>query len=118
MSDAERNVPRASYADPDRELQLLAREFGRKLGKAMAEKGMSHADLALMVWGAIPVPRDDGGSDDSDRISDYVRGDVLPGPANLQALFDALGTTVEELAPELLSVALRWDDPLNEPPRR
>lgn len=87
--------------------------FARRLHRAMLEKKLSQSDLARKVWGTIPNKAGYEVARNRDRISVYLRGETKPDQKNLQTIADALGMTVEDLAPEsLVSPADRENPPL------
>lgn len=73
--------------------------FGRKLEKAIADKGWNQAELARVatrfLHGAAKFRRDS--------ISLYVRGMQFPGPARLRALCRALDIEEHDLVDETLA---------------
>lgn len=75
--------------------------FARKLHDLMTTRGMSQSDLARAIWGTRKDPRGYEVARNRDRVSQYLRGASVPDPANMRKLADALGTTVEELAPDV-----------------
>jgi transcriptional regulator with XRE-family HTH domain len=94
MGSAETNKPLS--------MNLIGRahrqEFGRRLLRAMTDKGMSQSDLARACWGDVTnsqgtYPRG------RDRISKYVRGEQMPDSDGIAILCKVLGKTVEDLAP-------------------
>ena len=62
---------------------------GRRIQQKLYDLGWKQTDLAARAG----LGRDS--------VSLYIRGKNLPGARNLKAISDALGMTLEELAPEL-----------------
>jgi transcriptional regulator with XRE-family HTH domain len=78
---------------------LTRQEFARRLYKLMISKGWHQSELARRAG----VPRD--------AVSTYVRGTAMPTPLNLDKLAKALGTTAEELLPNIIESAIDEDSP-------
>ncbi len=97
------------------EEQLVHENFARRLHKLMLEKGMSQSDLARKVWGEIEVTdkygRTANAARNRDRISVYLKGAGFPDPKNLAKIAKALGTTAEDLAPEVAGAAIEREAP-------
>lgn len=97
------------------EEQLVHENFARRLNKLMLERGMSQSDLARKVWGEIEVTDKHGrtanAAKNRDRISVYLKGAGFPDPKNLAKIAKALGTTSEELAPEIAGAAIEREAP-------
>ena len=77
-------------------------EFARRLQTAMVAKGWNQSELARRATEYLPraAPgQKRGHAIGRDLISHYVRGTMLPGPANLEALSKALGVRAIELMP-------------------
>ena len=91
--------------------KLELERFARKLHEAMIKKGMSQSDLAAAIWGRTTDARGYEVARNRDRISVYLQGRSLPDPQNLQKIADVLGTTVEELAPDITAAAVEKENP-------
>lgn len=78
-------------------------EFGKRLQKAMNEKGWNQSELAAEAAKHLPREKREGKSladaFGRDKVSMYIRGRTLPTPMYLRALSKALGKTTEELLP-------------------
>lgn len=97
-------TPKArSRAGPNRP---EAAAFARKLHLAMLQKGMSQSDLARTVWGSTTDKTGRTVAKNRDRISEYVRAQSLPDPANLKRLADALGIPPDHLATDQVSAVI------------
>ncbi len=94
-----RAAPSTAPLPPQMEIRL--QEFSRRLFQAMQEKGWTQSDLAREAFGATTDQRGYKVARNRDRVSVYLRGKSVPDPKNLKLLADALGTTPEELAPDL-----------------
>lgn len=97
------------------EEQLIHENFARRLNKALLEKGMSQSDLARKVWGEIETTDKLGrtamAARNRDRISVYINGRGFPDPKNLGKIAKVLGTTPEDLAPEIAGAAVEREVP-------
>lgn len=85
--------------------------FARRLHELMTAKGLSQSDLAATIWGRTTDSRGYDVARNRGRISVYLQGKNYPDPANLKALADALGTTPEELAPDIFAAAVDREHP-------
>jgi transcriptional regulator with XRE-family HTH domain len=92
--------------------KLDLQQFARKLHQLMVERGLSQSDLARRIWGeridnktGYPVAKN------RDRISVYLRGNSYPDPENLEKLAEALGVTVESLAPDIVASVIDRENP-------
>lgn len=85
--------------------------FARRLHELLTAKGWSQSDLAAAVWGRTTDSRGYDVARNRDRISVYIKGISYPDPANLKAIADALGTTPEELAPDIYAAAVDREHP-------
>jgi transcriptional regulator with XRE-family HTH domain len=83
--------PNGSLAHKD----VIKREFGQRLRRAMINKGMTQTDLAHAA--AKHTPSKTFGRD---LVSSYISGRYIPNPINLAALAKALGIDPEELLPQ------------------
>jgi len=72
-----------------------ALEFGRRLQKAMVEKGWNQAELGRRAL--VHMPK--GKSMSRDAISKYINGLTMPNPMRLAALSAALGMDQKDLMP-------------------
>lgn len=70
-------------------------EFGRRLSKLIAARNWNQSDLARQATKHMPGKQ----SFRRDNVSNYVRGQQIPGPVRLKALCDTLGVTKEDLVP-------------------
>lgn len=97
------------------EERLVHEDFARRLYEAMSRKKFSQSDLAREVWGSMEVVdklgRTSNVARNRDRISVYLRGAGLPDPKNLSLIAQALGTTPEDLAPEITGAAVEREAP-------
>jgi transcriptional regulator with XRE-family HTH domain len=96
---AKRHTPPA--AGPLHSEKMRNQEFARKLFDALIAKGWKQSRLARECFGTMETPDGHIVARGRDRISSYVRGTALPDPVNLHKIATALGTTVEELAPDI-----------------
>ncbi len=85
--------------------------FARRLHEALVQNRMSQSDLARKVWGSTTDKRGYDVARNRDRISVYLRGESLPDASNMQAIADALGMTVAELAPDVTAAAVERENP-------
>lgn len=69
-------------------------EFARRLQRAMIDKGWNQSELARRAQEHLTE-----GRLGRDNVSQYIRGMVLPGPANLHALAEALDVKPADLVP-------------------
>lgn len=95
---------------------LLIEAFAKRLHKIIADKGMSPSDLARKVWGSIEqidnrTGRVVNAARNRDRISVYLAGKGFPDPKNLAKIAKVLGTTPEELAPDITAAAIEREIP-------
>lgn len=74
-------------------------DFGRKLEKAIADKGWNQAELARAASKFLAGEKEFR----RDSISLYVRGMQFPGPTRLRALCKALGVHESDLVQEALA---------------
>lgn len=78
-------------------------EFARRLQSAMIRKGWNQSELSRRASAFLPKPTPGQKRGHSgigrDLISHYIRGLMLPGPANLNALAQALGVEPADLMP-------------------
>lgn len=86
-------------------------EFSRRLNKLMLDKGMKQSDLARQVWGTQTDKRGYEVARNRDRISVYLSGRGYPDPVNLAKIADALGTTPEDLAPNITAATVEREKP-------
>lgn len=105
MTKSPRNAPVG--ADPR---MLGMTPFKTRLYQLRTEKGMSMSDLARAIWGTVTDGRGYSVPKNKDRISRWEKGEQVPEPQNLALLADALGVTVEELAPDLTAKKMASDD--------
>lgn len=84
-------------------------KFSTNLHRLRVNKGLSQSDLARTIWGTTTDSRGYTVPKNKDRISRWENGDQTPEPHNLQALADALGVTVDELAPDITARAMAED---------
>lgn len=85
--------------------------FAKRLNERMLAREMSQADLARAVWGSMTDKRGYEVARNRDRISVYLRGLGFPDPINLKKIADVLGTTPEDLAPEMQASKAERDNP-------
>ena len=91
--------------------QITLEQFSRRLGQAMVDAGLSQSELAAKIWGRTTDNRGYSVAKGRDRISIYLKGMALPDHVNMQKLAEALGLTVEELAPDLTAQSIERDYP-------
>ena len=91
--------------------RLEMHEFARKLQDLRIAKGWNQSDLARAIWGTTIDKRGRIVAKSRDRISEYEKGISVPEPDNMQKLADALGVSVEELAPRVVAGAIDREDP-------
>lgn len=94
------NGPRSPVAPSD--TAAVKAEFARRLQTAMVGKGWNQSELARRASEQLPKPvagQKRGHAIGRDLISHYVRGAMLPGPTNLEALAKALGVKSADLMP-------------------
>jgi len=85
--------------------------FSKNLHKFLNERDMTQSDLARAIWGETTTPDGKTVAKGRDRISVYLKGNVVPAPATLRKLAEALDVPVEELAPDIMGVAVDRDNP-------
>jgi len=76
--------------------------FKARLYQARRDKGWSQSELARRVWGEMEDKRGYMVAKNRDRISAYESGRSVPERSNLDAIAEALGMSVSELAPDLV----------------
>ena len=86
-------------------------QFARRLHAAMTAKGFNNSDLARAVWGETEDAKGYKVARNRDRIGVYLKGTQFPEPATLAKIAEALGTTAEELAPEITAAAVDRERP-------
>jgi transcriptional regulator with XRE-family HTH domain len=91
--------------------RLELQDFARKLQELRIAKGWNQSDLARAIWGTTTDSRGRTVAKSRDRISEYEKGISVPEPDNMQKVADALGVTVEELAPRIVANAIDREDP-------
>jgi transcriptional regulator with XRE-family HTH domain len=80
----------------------LKREFGRRLQERMDDLGWNQSELSRRATEWLPKPakgQKQGHQIGRDAISNYVRGEHLPRPAQLRALARALECDESDLLP-------------------
>ena len=77
-------------------------EFGKRLYKALLDKGWNQSDLAR----AAGVGRDS--------ISQYVRGKTVPTPQNLKKIAQSVGLNEADLYPHYELAGFAADEPAHE----
>ncbi len=70
-------------------------EFGRRIQALLVTKGWNQSDLAKQASKHMPGRQ----QLTRDNVSNYVRGQQLPGPVRLRALCGALGVSASDLLP-------------------
>lgn len=100
MAHATMNKTMPSPADSDR--GGGGGGFRQRLYRLRRDKGWTQSELARRIWGETEDARGYKVARNRDRISAYEAGRATPERANLDALAEALGVTVEELAPDLV----------------
>jgi transcriptional regulator with XRE-family HTH domain len=91
--------------------RLEMQDFARRLHELRTAKGWNQSDLARAVWGEQTDAKGKTTAKGRDRISEYERGLSSPEPENLQALADALGVGIEDLAPKVTAATVDREDP-------
>ena len=91
--------------------RLALRTFAETLKQARTDRGMSQADLARLIWGTTTDTRGYTVARKRDRISSYEAGKATPEAHHLQQLAEALGMTVEELAPDIVAANVDRGNP-------
>ena len=86
-----------------------ARQFARRLNDLIVEAGMNQSQLAALVFGTTEDTRGFTVSKGRDRISNYLRGRDIPRAQNLKKIADVFRLSVQDLAPELASLATTRD---------
>jgi transcriptional regulator with XRE-family HTH domain len=86
--------------------RLALRSFSETLKQARLDRGLSQADLAREIWGTTVDSRGYTVAKKRDRISSCEAGKAVPEDHHLQQLADALGMTIEELAPDLVAASV------------
>jgi transcriptional regulator with XRE-family HTH domain len=86
-------------------------QFGRRLHELIVERNMSQSDLARKAFGVETSKDGYPGAKGRDRISAYIAGRTYPEPRTLKRIADALGMTVEELAPDVTAAAVDRENP-------
>ena len=76
--------------------------FRHRLYALRRDKGWSQSELARRVWGTTTDKRGYEVAKNRDRISSYEGGKAVPERANLDALAEALGVGLDQLAPDLV----------------
>jgi transcriptional regulator with XRE-family HTH domain len=82
--------------------RLALESFGKRLQNQLDNKGMSYSDLARRVWGTTTTTKGNPVARNRDRIAVYAKGQQWPNSANLKKIADALGMTIQDLAPEIV----------------
>jgi transcriptional regulator with XRE-family HTH domain len=89
-------------AAPVVDTKSLKAEFARRLQAAMIRRGWNQSELARRASQYLPKPvpgQKRGKAIGRDLVSHWVRGQMLPGPANLEATARALGVQPADLMP-------------------
>lgn len=86
-------------------------QFARRLHQHMTQKGLNNSDLARLIWGETKDASGYSVAKNRDRIGVYLSGKGYPEPATLDKIAKALGTTKEDLAPELTAAAIDRERP-------
>jgi transcriptional regulator with XRE-family HTH domain len=86
-------------------------QFANRLYQLRNEKGWSRSDLARKIWGETTTRDGRKAAKNRDRISVYEMGKQCPDPHNLAKLAKALGTTPEELAPNITASTVERQNP-------
>ena len=92
-------------------MQLALEQFADRLQAARVAKGWSQSELARQVWGELITKAGRKVARNRDRISTYEKGKSWPDPHNLKKIAEALGMTVEELAPDILGSTVERQNP-------
>ena len=78
-----------------KEDEIRRTEFGRRLQKALNDKGWTQSELARRIASKLPTFRIG-----RDNVSKWVRGKVLPLPPALEAICKVLEMETRDLLPE------------------
>lgn len=108
MSSNPRRLSPASA--PDKAVYDL-KPFHVRLREMLAQKGWSQSDLARAVWGSTQDAKGNSVARNRDRVSQYCSGKGVPEPENLKKIADALGVTVAQLAPDIVSAGVEAEEP-------
>lgn len=76
--------------------------FSDRLAQVRKAKGWSQSDLARLIWGVTTTSAGHEVAKNRDRISAYESGRAKPNADNLERVAEAVGLSVEELAPDLV----------------
>ena len=77
--------------------------FASNLRRLRLDANLSQSDLARKIWGDTTDSRGYTVARNRDRISYYEAKKAVPEAHTLKVIADVLGTTVEELAPDLIA---------------
>jgi transcriptional regulator with XRE-family HTH domain len=91
--------------------RLEIANFSRRLHEIMIEKGLSQSDLARKIWGTIENNQGYTVAKNRDRISVWLRGEVIPDARNMKMLAEALDTELEDLAPDIMAATVDRESP-------
>ncbi len=76
-------------------IDVLRRDFAKRLQDILSERGWSQSDLARACWGQT----ESGAARGLYNISAWVNALALPSPKHLQEVCNALGVDQEDLVP-------------------
>lgn len=80
--------------------------FARRLDAAMRAKAMGNSDLARAVWGEVEDGKGYKVAKNRHQVALYLKGEAMPERATLTKIAEVLGTTADELAPDLQGAAI------------
>lgn len=103
-----RPIPVGGKTAPEK---LKLKKFADRLKELRVERGLSQSDLARLIWGETTDERGYKVANKRGRISAYEAGRAIPEPHNLTSLAEALGVTIEELAPDVVAAAVDHAEP-------
>lgn len=76
-------------------MDAVKAEFGRRIQARLVEKGWNQSELARAASKFMPGKT----KLTRDNVSNYVRGQQIPGPTRMKAICDALGVKPVDLVP-------------------
>ncbi len=89
------NAPPRLDNQADVPVDAARAEFGRRLQHMLKERNWNQSDLARAATKHMPGKKQFR----RDNISNYVRGQQVPGPVRMKALCEALGVSRDDLLP-------------------
>ena len=101
----------AGTAGKTRVMQMELEQFASRVHQLRIAKGWSPSALAREIWGETTNRDGRKVAKNRDRISVYEKGKSWPDPHNLAKLAKALGTTPEQLAPDITASTVERQNP-------